>query len=179
MRRIPWHLLMFVWGILFVWFTPGLGRTAQLLSLASSVVPLLAAGAAQRGVSLRGVLGLSLGVALLFALCVLHGQGGTLQPWEDAWVSARLGALGLAAYAALFALSKRCWQRYGIGLALLLDGSVGFVPGLGMLFPRLHLLSLLGPKSVHFQSEMWSGAALWLMVLGYGWFGRQKLEAKS
>lgn len=174
MRRLPWYLLMFVWGALFVVGTPGLERTWRLLSLASSVVPLLAAGYAQRGPSLRGGLALALGVGCLFAWAVLHGRAESLARSEDAWVSGRVAIQAFGAYLSLFALCKQWWPRFGVGFALLLDGSVGFLPHWGVLFPRLHVVALLSKQSAHFAQAFQSGAFLWAMslVLGGGVFLR-------
>lgn len=168
LRRFPWYLAILLWGLLFVWISGPLGRTGQLLSLSSSVIPLLAGGYAQRGATLRGSLAISLAVAALFAYAVFRGHGGPLPTRDDAWVSARIGMQGFLAYVAFFALWQSFLPRVGVGLALLLDSMLGFVPKTGMLFPRLHVMSLIGPKSVHFAQASSSAAALWAMVLFFG-----------
>ena len=128
---------------------------------------------------MRGALVLAAGVALLFAFAVFHGRASMLPASEDAWVCGRIAAQGLLAYMALFAWCKQWSPRYGVGLALFLDGSLGFIPGWGGLFPRLHLVSLLSSKSVHFALASYSGAALWAMALGYGALGYWRRPQKS
>lgn len=89
--------------------------------------------------------------------------------WLDAPLSLVVGALGGAAYAALYCAGASLTEGGAArGIFLALDFVVGGAPGpLGVLFPRGHLLALLGGAPTLDLSRRASSVALVLLLAVY------------
>jgi hypothetical protein len=102
--------------------------------------------------------------AVLAALVVVVAHGVDDPPLaRDAMVSAYVGALGGATYAAFFAMGASFGRRGGGRTVLLvLDWLIGGATGvLGAVTPRAHLRSLLGGAPCDAMSER--ASAIWLL----------------
>ncbi len=153
------------------------GLTGRVLAggnMKDAIRPLVGLGAApaQAAVSmtttamLAGALAGALQGALVAA--VAHGPGDPPLAW-DVLTSAEVGALGGAAYAALFAFGSTFGGAVGRSVLLGADWVLGASGSGALLFPRGHVRSLLGGELAGFaMSQRASFGALMVLT---GLFG--------
>lgn len=107
--------------------------------------------------------------ALAASLGALLAHGTSDPPlWLDVPLSFVVGALGGAAYAALFCAGASVMGGALRGILLVADFVLGTEAGpLGALFPRAHLLALLGGEKAFDLSRRVSSVALVALALVY------------
>jgi hypothetical protein len=149
------------------------GATLASQSLRASASPVVAFGApparaAAAAIAVAVVTCAAIGAVTAAAVAlVAHGIADP-PPLRDAAVSAYVGALGGAAYAAWFTLGASFGRRGGGRVVvLLLDWILGASSGAAALVtPRGHLRNLLGGVPPMDLSQRASAAALALLVVG-------------
>jgi hypothetical protein len=151
------------------------GATLGGSGLARGVRPLVAFGASPARAALGQIVVAAVATALLGSfvgvVVAVLSHGSSDPPLaRDVTATAWIGALGGAAYAALFAFGASFGRRGG-GRAwlLVLDWGFGASDGTsGILTPRAHVRSLLGGDAVASLSNGASVALLVLLALGFG-----------
>lgn len=148
------------------------GAIVNSQSLRASTAPVVSFGAqparaaaASIAVAAAGCAVVGAAVAAIVAV-VAHGIADP-PPLHDASVSAYVGALGGAAYAAWFSLGASFGRRGGGRVALLvLDWLIGANGGAGaLLSPRGHVRNLLGGAAPMDLSQRASAVALVLLIV--------------
>jgi hypothetical protein len=148
-----------VWGFTLFGMAP---RRAALSLLAASLA-----------------LGAALGLVSSVLVCAL-GHGAIDPPLAaDLLTTAWIGALGGAAYAALFLLGSSFFRGSGRGVLLALDWVLGGSGSFALFLPHGHLRSLLGGEAAFHASQRASSAALVLITVLLGaWAVRRGSRAR-
>ena len=147
-------------------------RALEPTRLDLAATPLARFGPSRRAVALGLVVASMMGAALLAAsagtLAAVLAHDPTAPALKlDAASCAWIGALGGAAYAALFALGSTFgWTGAGRWWALAADFLLGGTSGIGaLLAPRAHLQNLLGGEPPMLLGQSASAASLAAMTL--------------